>query len=170
MSSIEYSDFSVEPGEKDNNLRLNRSGCCAVLIGKSDNDESLRVRAMLGKLSIQNLDKLYLDIQRNNNRKILTDSKNTITPITDIPTLFFFVDGKIRAFYTKKADINILSQWFREKMAKFSNSGPRMPMNSDRLPERQRQDVKNFSISTQTKESPDVGVPVGVNAAWRLER
>lgn len=164
MTTLNVSDFSVEKGENGNNLRISVTGPSAILVGQSSDDETLRARSVFNKLAIAGLTKAYIDISSNNNRKIIALSKTTVTPITALPTLFFCVDGKIRAIYKKDTNINSMMQWFQEKMGKFSQT--RMPMSMDRV----RQKADTFSISRGEQEQQESNASVGINAAWRLEK
>lgn len=111
-------DFGVEDGK----LRLLRKGYFSVLIYSKTDPRAEQVRKLLSSLDVNQLHTAYLDISQGKNKEVILQSRKTSVPITDVPYLGFFVDGKLKARYKSNIEPNALKKYFTDKIVEAATS------------------------------------------------
>jgi len=172
FQSLSIQDFSVVDNDNGKCLRVNTIGPTLLFIGSNSEPESVRVKKLVSTLDIQGLTLTYYNLD--SNRNLIKMSNVTNTPIRNIPTIFFTVDGKIKAIYNKPININTMSIWFMEKMGKFTVAPQKINLaqggTHDVEFKRPRNNPNNYSMNTQTGTGNVQDIPfIGANAPWRTD-
>lgn len=151
-------DFMLQEGK----LRLARREPCAVVIMTKTDANSIKLTKILS--SISGLTTGYLDISAGKNREVVNMSRETNTPITHLPYLAFFFDGKLKSRYKGDVTKDALTKYFSEKIFEAKSSN---------MVSKDEPSAPRFTMAQPNKQMPS-GDPktngmVGLNVAWRSD-
>ena len=159
---LTHEDFDVEDGK----LHFKRRGSCAVLIMPKD-AQSMQLAKILSSLNIDGLATSYLDITQGKNRDVILLARKTNTPITKVPSLAFFFDGKLKSRYKGDANKSAMYKYFQQKVVEYASKGSSGGKNVDSK-------TPQFAMA---KTGANVPIPsakasgmVGINVAWRNDK
>lgn len=171
LQPISLKSFSVEESDNGKRLRVDLIGPNLILIGSNKERDAIQAKKVATSVNIPVLNKFFYNCD--SNPSLLKLSASTNTPIRNIPTIFFVVDGKIVAIYNKPININTMTQWFMEKIAKFTHVTKMSQSQTgthDVTFKRRREDPSKYSMNAaNVKASTDIPF-IGVNAAWRSDQ
>lgn len=174
---LSHEDFEIQEGK----LRLTRRGYFCVLIYSKADPRAEQLRKVLANLDVNQLHAAYLDISQGKNRDVILQSRKTSVPITDVPYLGFFVDGKLRARYKGAGD---LKKWFTDKIVEAATATEKISNPNVRKNETvQRAMNEQFTMSrpggrsvggsgggsTASQAAINSSSLIGFNTSWRTE-
>uniref|UniRef100_A0A6C0JTA6 Thioredoxin domain-containing protein n=1 Tax=viral metagenome TaxID=1070528 RepID=A0A6C0JTA6_9ZZZZ len=172
--STEYNidDFSLDGGK----LRLAQRGPVAVFFMSKSDPKHMQVLQVLKTIRLDKLEIGFLDITKGKNREVIIMSRDTNTPITQLPYLAYFYDTKLKAKYKSDVTKSALERYFLEKMMESATQSASSGKSLVNDPS------KKFSMAQQQSSSGGgaggggkpvdpraLGGMVGQNVAWRTE-
>lgn len=158
-------DFRVEDGK----LRLAKRGAVAVLI-MSKTPESLQLVKTLSGLNVNNLHTGYLDISQGQNRNVILQSKNTQTPITSVPYLGFFFDGKLKCRYKGEVTKSAMVNYFQDKIIECATQSASSVRKSDTVNTSQMTKFTMAATGNKGKQIQADNSIIGFNTSWRADK
>lgn len=171
-------DFQFQRGSSGVHMTVPFSGIFALYVHTSVEKTSLQ-RKYFDNLHIKGLNKGSVDIARN--PELRKRCRDTSTPLRKLPMVILFLNGFPKSQFRK--DFSGLNEWIHSKCNSLTSpirassmpqqrhlerSEPEPQMEN---PRRRRRD-KQYSIGRQNdnvRKDVDRGVPVGIDAAWRLD-
>lgn len=169
--SVEYNidDFSLENGK----LRLAQRGPVAVFFMSKSDAKHQQVLQVLKTIRLDKLEIGFLDITKGKNREVIIMSRDTNTPITQLPYLAYFYDTKLKAKYKSDVTKSALERYFLEKMmesaTQSASSGKSLVANDPSRKFSMAQQQSSSGGSGKPVDPRNLGALIGSNVAWRTE-
>lgn len=166
-------DFTIE----DAKLRLLRKGPYAALFMAKNEAGSMSLIKILKTIQVPGMQTGYLDITQGKNKDVITLSRKTKAPISSVPYLAIFYDGKLKFRYKGDVDTEKIRSYCQNKVIEMANE-LKMPVATTRQTVGSTSQ-QQFAMARQqtgaasdaTKNAPDatkVGI-IGYNKAHLID-
>jgi len=160
MINLTYKDFFIADGTRGKILCTKVKGICLVMFFSPACDYCKHFLPSFDKLSKTLNGCMFAIMNVNQNKPIIGMSKNTIIPITYVPYILLYVDGKPFMRYDGPKDENEIKRFIFEITRKFSIQNKFA--SQKQVPNQKIQIDKNTTIDArQENEIPayTIGIP-----------
>jgi hypothetical protein len=164
---LSHDDFACE----DSKLRLLRKGAFAVLFMTKGDSTSASLINILKQIRVGGMETGYLDISKDRNKEVILMSRKTNSPISTVPYLAIFYEGRLKCRYKSDVDVEKIRTYCQKKVIELASEikmPSKGPVNATNAQQFAMARSQGPSGSTNTPDPAKIGI-IGYNKAHLID-